>query len=606
MTSQRGSIPRPARRSDPLSREVRLLGSLLGDVIVEQAGPDLLATVERIRRLTIALRSGDGAGRAAELAAELDSLAPGDEEAVIRAFGLYFRLVDVAEARDRVRASRQRERPAERTAERPDGWTARDAVDRIVATAGREVLRHRLSRLRISPVLTAHPTEARRRTLLVALRRVARLVERLDDPRATPDDEADVRRRLREEISILWRTSELRSVAPTPLDEVRSAMVAFDESLFVVTPRLYRALDAALAGGLDEGGVGEPDLGLRRPSVPAFLAWGSWIGADRDGNPNVTAETTLAALRVQADHVLRGYEAVVSRLMTTVSVAVPSAALARPLSARLARDDDELPETMKRLRARFAGEPYRIRLGAIAERLRRTRAGLTGTTAPLSGRYGSAEALAVELAEIADALAADRLERVAYGEVQDLRWQVETFGFHLASLEVRQHAAVHAATLEVLRSAPATAGRLAEDLTGAPGVSAVEVLATFRAMAEMQRRFGQEAVRRYVNSFTRGPDDVLSVLELARLAAEPAPPAAVTAGFVPGEPVFDVVPLFESADALREAGPILDALLRDDAYEAHLAARGRRQEVMLGYSDSNKELGYVAANWALYRAQQAL
>jgi phosphoenolpyruvate carboxylase len=591
---------------DPLAREVKLLGSLLGQVIVEQSGLPLLETVERIRARTIALRRSDDPAERRLLAQELDALGPGDEEAVIRAFGLYFRIINVAEARERVRTLRRRDRAVGSAPE----WTVRDAVERLRRSGhADDTIGALIERLRVQPVLTAHPTEARRRTLLVALRRVARLVERLDDARLTGEEDADLRRRLREEISILWRTAELRSVAPEPLDEVRTAMVAFDESLFVVTPRLYRALDAALDRAASSGGrAGATDAGrtgTRPPRVPAVVGWGSWVGADRDGNPNVTAETTIAALRIQADHVLRGYEAVAARLMTTVAASVPPERLHRALAARLARDEDELPETMRSLRRRFADESYRIRLGAIAERLRRTRGGLTRTTAPLTGRYASSAALAAELAELAEALVADGLGRVAYGELQDLRWQVETFGFHLASLEVRQHAGVHEAALDVLAADPAPA-RLLDELPGSAGVSTAEVMATLRAMAEAQRRYGEDACRRYVISFTRGPADVLAVLELARLAGAASPSATVTSGFVPATPVLDVVPLFESADALASAGGILDALLDDPRYAAHLAARGGRQEVMLGYSDSNKELGYVAANWALYRAQEAL
>jgi phosphoenolpyruvate carboxylase len=609
-----------ANARDPLAREVKLLGALLGQVIVEQSGLPLLETIERIRARTIALRRSDDPAERARLADELEALGPADEEAVIRAFGLYFRLVNVAEARDRVRSRRRRERPDVAVSE----WSAREAVTALRRSGhGAEAITDLVARVHIQPVLTAHPTEARRRTLLVALRRVSRLVERLDDPRLTAEEDADVRRRLREEISVLWRTAELRSVAPAPADEVRTAMVAFDESLFVVTPRLYRALDAALdamapggpgggasgpGGGASGPGGGASDAGrtgTRPPRVPAVLRWGSWVGADRDGNPNVTAETTMAALRVQADHLLRGYEAVTARLMSTIAATASPERMHRGLAARLARDEDELSETMRSLRGRFADEPYRMRLGAIAERLRRTRGGLTGSAAPLTGRYPTPEALVTELGELRDALVADGLGRVAYGELQDLRWQVETFGFHLASLEARQHAAVHRAALDVLAAGPDGA-RLFDELPGSPGINAAEVLATFRAMAEAQRRFGEEACHRYVISFTRGASDVSAVLELARRAAGPSPSAAVTSGFAPATPVLDVVPLFESADALGSAGDILDELLAEPGYAAHLAARGGRQEVMLGYSDSNKELGYVAANWALYRAQETL
>ena len=338
-------------------------------------------------------------------------------------------------------------------------------------------------------------------------------------------------------------------------------------------------------------------------AAPALLRFGSWIGADRDGHPGVTADVTLQAARLQAEHLLRGYEAVASRLMQTVAARVPPERLDRALGSRLARDAEELPETVRHLRRRFPEEPYRQRLGAIAERLRRTRASLTGETAPRTGGYADAAALDAELVVIQEALVADGLGRVAYGQLADLRWQVATFGFHLASLEVRQHADVHRAAVQAMDEGSSP------DAEVAPGVTLGEVLATFRAIARLQGRFGVEACRRYVISFTTSPQDVATVLDLARLAAEPEPfrvPVPALADLPPALPVLDVVPLLESAEALAGAGPLLDTLLSDPAYRAHLRSRGDAQEVMLGYSDSSKESGFLAANWLLYGAQEAL
>lgn len=623
---------------DPLAREVRLLGALLGQVIAEQAGAEVLDLVESVRRSRIERRKGDRAGQAAGAptgpgpaaggAPSGSGFAPGppsDLEAVpddqveplIRAFTIYFGLVNLAEERHRVRTLRERERAARGG---PIDGSIASAVD-LLANRGhtREEVELLVGALSIAPVLTAHPTEARRRTLLVALRRCAGLIERLDDPRLTPGEDADLRRRLREEITVLWRTSAVRSVTPTPLDEVRAAMVFFDETIYSAAPPIHRALDAALdrlgrgaAGGRGDAGR----TGTRPTPVRAVLRWGSWVGGDRDGNPNVTAETTLQAIRIQADHVVRGHEAVASRLMQSTSVTVPVEQVPSAIAIRLAGDEEAFPETMRQLRQRFPEEPYRQRLGAMAERLRRTRAWLTGSPAPLAGRYAEPAELLEEIREIQSALIAAGLGRVAWGEIQDLLWRVETFGFHFASLEVRQHADVHARALERLRAARASAGeggsldpRLLLALSTdevVPGVTATEVLATFRAMAMIQARFGEEACRRYVISFTSAPADVARVLELAALAGDPAFPAAATAGFPPGTPVLDVVPLFESADALGACAGILGDLLEDPGYRAHLAGRGDRQEIMLGYSDSNKESGFLAANWMLQRAQSEL
>ena len=289
-------------------------------------------------------------------------------------------------------------------------------------------------------------------------------------------------------------------------------MAFFDATLFTVIPRLYRSLDAALDGpGSGRAPAPASDTGrtgTRPPRVGAFLRPGSWIGGDRDGNPGVTADVTERTVRIHADHVLRGYEAVATRLMQTVAAATPGDRIARQLASRLARDAEDLPETDRQLRRRFPDEPYRQRFGFIAERLRRTRAALVGEAAPRTGRYEGAAELEAELAEIADALVADGLARVAYGEVAELRWQVGTFGFHLASLEVRQHA-------------PSTRRRSRRSATAPPattelsaGVTLDEVLATFRAIGAIQARFGLEACHRYVISFTSAPSDVTDVLEL--------------------------------------------------------------------------------------------
>jgi phosphoenolpyruvate carboxylase len=575
---------------DPLAAEVRLLGALLGQVITEQAGTELFEVVERVRKRMIALRRTDDPLEREQLADELGALDLARAEALIRSFSLYFQLVNLAEERQRVRSLARRARASR------SGVLDRSVADaiRLLRRMGRtdDQLDIALAGLSISPVLTAHPTEARRRTVLVGLRRCAVLLERLDDPRLTPREDDDIRRRLREEITILWRTSDLRSVVPSPLDEVRTAMAFFDATLFTLVPRLYRAVDAALDDRPSRAASTGPAAdsgrtGTRPPRVAAFLHWGSWIGGDRDGNPTVTAEVTERTLRIHADHVMHGYEAVATRLMQTISPTVPASQTARALATRLARDAETLPETDRQLRRRFPDEPYRQRFGFIAERLRRTRAGLTGEAAPLSGRYTAPEELDAELEELQSALAGDGLGRVAWGEVQDLRWQLRTFGFHLASLEVRQHASVHRAALEALVRGDTSTVELSA------GVTLDEVLATFRALGEAQVRFGEPATHRYVVSFTASARDVTDVLDLARIAGEPVP-------------TLDVVPLFESADALATAGPILEELLLLPGYRDHLEARGNRQEVMLGYSDSNKESGFLAASWMLHRAQGEL
>ena len=583
---------------DPLAREVKLLGALLGEVIVEQEGEELLDLVERIRRATIALRRSDSADARRALAADMDAIDLPRAEVLVRAFGLYFQLANLAEEKQRVRRLRTR---ARQTNGLLDGSVAEamDTLRRVGAPLSRT--RASLEQLSVGLVLTAHPTEARRRTLLIALRGCYRLLDELDDPRLTPTEDAEIRRRLREAISLLWHTSPLRVQAPTPLDEVRSAMAFFDESLFVVTPLLYRALDRSLDRGPDPTIAAARDTGMtgtRPPQIRAFMEWGSWIGGDRDGNPNVTASITRETVRIQADHVLRGYEAVVQRLSQTIAATAAAGKLGPAFRAHLARDEQELPDIAADVRRRFPQEPYRQRLEFIEERLRRTRRHLVGGV-PNDGGFTTPRAFIGVLDELRDALVHQGLARVAYGDLLELRWQVETFGFHALSLEVRQHSAVHTRALELLAEAGVLDGPDGRELPvellareASPGVPLGEVLGTFGAVREIQATYGEDACHRYVISFTHGAQDVLDVLRLASIAGGPQ--------------ALDVVPLFESADALADCEPILDRLLSDPGYREHLERRGGGQEVMLGYSDSTKESGPLAAAWMLYRAQEGL
>ena len=546
-----------------LGREVRLLGALLGEIIVEQAGQEVFELVEATRLQAIAARKRGPGERVTfdVLPVDADTL-----EGVVRAFGLYFQLVNLAEARDRVRRATRRARATSGASE----------AARLRASLRRPGGAGALARVRVHPVLTAHPTEARRRTVLVALRRVARLLERLDDPRLAPSDDRDIRRQLREEISLLWRTAELRRGTPTPIDEVRTAMVVFDETIYRLVPRLYTLVDTLLPGARSPR-VRE----LEPPATPAFLRFGSWIGADRDGHPAVTAEITEETIRIQADHVLRGHEAVAIRLSQTIAAKLRGGAVPAALAHRLVADELAMPSLARSLGQRFPDEPFRQRLGFIAERIRHTRVRLLGERrgATTSG-YGNPTELLGELVEVQEALDEAGLPRAAWGEVHDFIWQVRTFGFHLATLEVRQHAAVHRRAMDG-----------ADDPDLRPNRE--EVLETFRAIARIQRGFGSEALSRYIVSFTSSAQDALDVLELAKDAGA-------------GDLALGVVPLFESSEALTQAGSIVEALLADGRYRAHLRGRADRQEVMLGYSDSAKESGYVAANWLLHQAQADL
>jgi len=575
-----------AHARDPLAREVKLVGALLGQVIVEQEGAERFELVEQLRRAAIRRRAGpaDDTTHLDDLQAAIRGHDTDDLLAAARAFTAYFLLINLAEEKHRVRSLRHRERSSTR-----DGLpeSIADAVSRLArAETSTAEMRDMLDGLLLRPVFTAHPTEARRRTVLVAQRRLYALLDRFDDPRLTRTEDADLRRRLREEISILWQTSHARTQRPTPLDEVRAAMVFFDQTIFRAIPRLYRALDTALV----DRGRATAASGARRPAAPAYVRWGSWIGGDRDGHPGVTAETTRATLRIQADHVLHGYRNVADRLQQTIAVGDDRAMLPPDYARRITRDLRALPELRASLDRRFPHQPYRQAFGIIGERIERTRTRLTGRRGPRRHGYGSPSELRDDLRAMQAALVSHGADRVAWGEVQDLVWQVETFGFHLAALEVRQHADVHAAALECATSG----GDLGEPLAGS-GTTADEVLATLRVIREIHANFGAEALPRHVVSFTRTAADVTNLLALDAIASPNAEPLDL-----------DLVPLLESRDALTGARDLLRGLFTDPVYRPHLERRGMRQEVMLGYSDSNKESGYLSAAWSLYRAQEEL
>ncbi|MER7501217.1 phosphoenolpyruvate carboxylase [Nonomuraea pusilla] len=537
-----------------LRHDVRLLGKLLGEVIAEQGGDDLLADVERLRKAVIAARRGEvSADVITEMVAgwEIERAVE-----VARAFTCYFHLANLAEEHYRIRTLRERD---------TEGRVQRESLAHAVQELGRERVEELLRGLELHPVLTAHPTEARRRAVVTAIQRVSGQLTEYNAPGRGASERAESRRRLLEEIDLLWRTAQLRSTKLDPLDEVRTAMAAFDETLFRMVPQIYRSLDAALAAG----------TGTRPPQARPFIRYGSWIGGDRDGNPNVTARVTREAVQIQSEHVLSALEAACTRIARTLTASAQFAPASPELGTALAVAVDAHPEVVSVLATRSPKEPHRQWLLFVAARIAAT------SRRDLDLAYRSPEDLLADLRLAQESLAA-HAPRQAYGELQHLVWQVETFGFHLAELEVRQHSQVHAAALEECRAG----GELSERTE--------EVLATIRVISWIQERFGAAACSRYVVSFTRSADDVAAVYELARHALGSR------------APVLDVVPLFESGQDLENAPRVLTGMLEIPQVRERLEATGRRMEVMLGYSDSAKELGPAAATLRLYEAQEAL
>ena len=572
-----GAVP------EPLRRDVRLLGDILGAVLRESGGEELLADVERLRVAVIAARRGTDGTTAAEVAAIAQSFDLDRAEQVARAFTVYFHLVNLAEERHRVRALREHGK-----SDGPVRGSLAAAVADLIAEDGADLVTALVARLRVHPVITAHPTEARRRAVVSAILRAGEQLDRYDDPRAATSDLADARRHLLEEVSILWRTAQLRSTRPGPLDEVRTAMSVFDETLVRVVPKLYRTLDEAIGGA---------DTGARPAVVPAFLRWGSWVGGDRDGNPHVTAAITREAVAIQSEHALAALETIAARIGRTLTADERTTPASAALLKALESDTVAYPQLMTGIITRSPGEPHRQKLLLVAARLNATRRNNANVA-----YTGPAEVLA-DLHLLQESLAAAGAARLAYGELQHLLWQVETFGFHLAELEIRQHSRVHAAALdELVGSQIATDVVALDDIASGGGHDSGEgggevtreIISTLRVMHEIQQSRGVAACPRYVVSFTQSARDLIAVRALARIAVPD------------GSLALDVVPLFETRDDLTRAVGVLDEYIALPGVHAWLVDRGRRFEVMLGYSDSAKDVGPASATLALYDAQAAL
>lgn len=545
--------------------DVRMLGALLGQVLRESGSPGLYEDVERLRSATIQAYTDESPEAFERAAVIADSFTVARADEVARAFTCYFHLVNLAEEHQRVRILRERDG-------RPEKEDATDSVAaafvRLAAEVGDDTALRRLQGLRFHPVFTAHPTEARRRAISTSIRRLASLLAEHDVSLRGGADERRARRRMLEEIDTLWRTAPLRAEKPAPTDEVRAVMAVFDDTLYTAVPHVYRRVDDALQGLA---------AGQRAPVVRPFVRVGSWVGGDRDGNPFVTASVTRKAAAIASEHILIGLARTAERIGRTLTldeVTTPPSAGLLALWSTLASADEEAAAAIAK---RSPAEPHRRVLLLVGRRITATR------TRDADLAYRDPDELLADLRVVQASLVAAGAPRHAYGGLQQLIWQVETFGFHLTELEVRQHSAVHAKVL-------------AELAAGETSDTGREVLDVFRTVGLVQERYGPRAAGRYIVSFTQSADDLANVY---RLAAHAASPGGTT-------PVLDVIPLFETFADLQAAPRILAEVLEHPAVAARLAETGRRMEVMLGYSDSSKDVGPVAANLALYEAQAAI
>jgi phosphoenolpyruvate carboxylase len=565
-----------------LRSDIRRLGAQLGDALVRQHGSALLDRVERVRAIARDLRRDSASTQ--ELVEALEDVEVVDAIHLVRAFTIYFHLANTAEQVHRVdelKTARARDRRFPETVAR---LQALGHSDEAILTAA--------SSLDLRPVFTAHPTEASRRSILDKLAEIATLIEERADVRASETDHRRIDRRVDALVDAIWLTDELRRAQPTPEDEARSILYFLGEIVVDGLPELLDDVDITLA---DLGGGLGSDVPVR---------FGSWVGGDRDGNPSVTPATTLDVLDFQRGRALRILIAEVEDLSAELSVGTAVTTISDELAARLEEDRHRFPSVTSRFRTLSEGEPYRQRCAVIHERLLRAVGDAAGPHP-----YVRPEELLADLDEMAASLEAHRGGLLAGGRVARVRRMVSTIGFHLATLDIRQHAVVHHdalgpmfAALDVDYTGLDRIGRtrlLAEELgsrrpLAPPSTTGSPALELFAVVRDGLDRAGDGVMKSYIVSMTQGVDDVLAPAVLAK---------EVGLVDIPGDVArIGFVPLFETIDDLRAIGEVLRELLAVPAYRRLVELRGDVQEVMVGYSDSNKDGGITTSQWEIHKA----
>jgi phosphoenolpyruvate carboxylase len=585
----------------PLRRDVRSLGTLLGDVLREQAGDDLYTKVEELRQAAIRRREAqnDGAIDEAETLmqkAVFDISGFSVEQAyqLGRAFGFYFELINLAETNHRKRRRVSSQLTGDTHSQR---GTLRGTLSamRHAGITGDEALAW-LSQVLVIPVFTAHPTEVARRSIMFKRRRIGDLLEQLDQIPTSDEELEELQQQLTAEITALWQTDEVRSRKPTVYDEIQMGLDFYESSLFATLTPLYQEIADALAS----------EYGLHREiaDLPLLLVFGSWIGGDRDGNPFVTPQITRDAIQLARTHLLGEYHRQIQQvidLLTASSQQVPvSEALRQRLAEYIAAL--HLPEDSV-FGAQFEYELYRRFLACVLARLERTLSAdktVTDDSSILAALppYASAQEFQADLELVRTSLRENRGLRLARTLVDPLLLLARTFGFHLHTLDIRQHARLQAAALQeaaAWSSKAASEGALPESLSG----PSADVIETFRMVAEVKSQGTPETIRFGVISGATSVEDIVNVVWLARLAGVRVEAQGEDPGFMP-------VPLFESIEDLQNAPEVCRTLWNGAEYKRLLASWGGRQEVMLGYSDSNKDGGMLTSTWEIFRAHRAL
>jgi len=577
-------------KEQPLRRDVRFLGMLLGRVLVEQEGEQFFQVVERVRRLAMQHREGTDRGSsrpttadAMEDARTIIAALPVDVAyRLTKAFAIYFELTNLAETYHRKRRRRAaRLHDAQSVVE----GSFRGTLQRL-RSAGKSSseVRDALAKIEITPVFTAHPTEVTRRTVLNKRRRIAQYLEQLDRLPLSVGDARDFESQMLAAITELWQTDEVRLNKPTVRDEIYMGLDYFPTVLFDTLPRLYNELEESIR---DVFGDNES------VTIPEILTFGSWIGGDRDGHPLVTHSSTAEALAIARQHILDYYLEEISRITGHLSLSLRRVDASPELLQRVKLYDNTLGTEHSPWSRISQAELYRCFLDHVRARLHFAR---TADGHPHA--YAGAQEFEEDLRLIRRSLLSNRAGRIAELQIDPLLRKIRTFGFHLHTLDVRQHALVQTQALAELGSAVGQRNSV-EPLPQGLSPESVELLNTFRALAQLKKRYPPHAIQHFIISNTQSEQDIFNVIRLAALSG-------ISVAGTQDDPGLMPVPLFESIDALRSSAAVMKKVWAAAAYQPVLDSWHRRQEVMLGYSDSNKDGGMLTSIWELYKAQRDL
>jgi len=570
-------------KDNPLRRDVRSLGAILGQVLTEQGGPELFESVEELRRLMIEHRenvrrnpeqasASELLRRAQEIVSKMDL---SRAYQVTKAFAIYFELTNLAETTHRKRRRRAGKLDGDH-APLPGSFQGTLSRMKEAGISAEDALAA-LREIQITPVFTAHPTEVARQTVLLKRRRIAHELERLDRLPLTAQEAEECEEEIRTEVTSLWQTDEVRLAKPTVDDEIRMGLRYFRLSLFQSLPKIY--------GEIVESFREVYEMDLDESAVPNIIHFGTWIGGDRDGNPLVKPQSTRGALEMARALILREYLRDVEALSDRLSNSRRQALISEEVLARLKHYERAIPGVHLAWGPHNQAESYRRFLSYIFHKLQHSREVRDDPAA-----YRSAAEFEQDLVLIQKSLRANRGERLARTYLSSLLRKVRKFGFHLHTLDIRQHARVHAQVIKELGAA----------LDGEPKAEqSRELLETFRTIAELKRTYPANSIQRYIISGAESETDVLAVIRLANATGVTVAGSANDPGLMP-------VPLFESIDSLRTAAAVMRRLWSDTEYRSLLDSWGRWQEVMLGYSDSNKDGGMLTSTWELYKAHREL